>query len=53
MPKRYKDLYSILKHPKIKLKIGPSALAVVAADIRASVTQEEECYDSVAGYEVS
>ena len=22
MPKRYKDLYSILKHPKIKLKIG-------------------------------
>jgi len=22
MPKRYRDLYSILKHPKIKLKIG-------------------------------
>jgi hypothetical protein len=22
MSKRYKDLYSILKHPKIKLKIG-------------------------------
>ena len=29
MPKRYKDLYSILKHPKIKLKIGEKVVQTI------------------------
>ena len=29
MPKRYKDLYSVLKHPKIKLKIGEKVVKTI------------------------